>query len=218
MKKIGVIISGCGVFDGAEIQETVATLAALDNHNLEAVCLAPDIDQMHVVNHFTQEVAEDEKRNVLVESARIARGNISALTASSCDNLDGVIIPGGFGAAKNLSNYAVVGDQMEVNSILSEVLIKVNGAGKPIAALCISPIVLAKVFSSISPLLTLGADGADAENLEKLGGEHQVTKHEEVIVDAQNRLISGPCYMLDATIGNIMRGVDAVVAELKKLL
>ncbi len=218
MKKIGVIISGCGVFDGAEIQETVATLAALENHGLEAVCFAPDINQMHVVNHLTQEVAEGEKRNVLVESARIVRGNISSLMENSCDQLDGIILPGGFGAAKNLSDYALKGDQLEVNSILTEVLKKVNRMGKPIAALCISPIVLARVFGDKSPTLTLGADGSDAKNLVTLGGEHQVTTHEEVIVDPQNKLVTGPCYMLDATVGNIIRGADAVVAELKKLI
>ncbi len=218
MKKIGVILSGCGVFDGAEIHESVATLAALDKYGLQAVCLAPDVEQMHVINHFTSEVAEGETRNVLAESARIARGAISPLQSDSADDLDALFLPGGFGAAKNLSDYAVKGDQMSVVPVVAEVLQRVYKAGKPIAALCIAPVILAKVLNTNSPLLTLGADGQDGENLNKMGGRHQATTHEEVVTDTENRLISGPCYMLDANIGQIMRGADAVVKKLKDFL
>ncbi|MFH2132034.1 MAG: isoprenoid biosynthesis glyoxalase ElbB [bacterium] len=218
MKKIGVILSGCGVFDGSEIHESVATLAALDKHGLQAVCLAPDIEQMHVVNHYSQSVAEGETRNVLVESARIARGNIKPLQSDSMDDLDGLMLPGGFGAAKNLSDYAVKGNQMTVIPIVSEILQKAYQDKKPIAALCIAPVVLAKVLSGQNPILTLGADGADAENLNQMGAQHQATTHEEVVLDVQNRLVTGPCYMLDANIGQIMRGADAVVKKLKELL
>lgn len=218
MKKIGVILSGCGVFDGAEIHESVATLAALENNGLQAVCFAPDVEQMHVINHYSSEVAEGETRNVLVESARIARGAISPLEADSADDLDALFLPGGFGAAKNLCNYAVKGDQMSVVPVVAEVLQKTFKAGKPIAALCIAPVILASVLNASSPLLTLGADGQDAENLNKMGGRHQATTHEEVVTDEENRLITGPCYMLDANIGQIMRGADAVVKKLKALL
>ena len=218
MKKVGVIISGCGFLDGAEIHETVAVLSALDNHGLEAVCLAPDIEQMHVINHLTQTVMENEKRNVLIESARIARCKISALTESSCDELDAIVLPGGFGVAKNLSSYAVNGDGMETIPVVSEVIKRANGAGKPIVALCISPVLLASVLKQNSPLLTLGASGLDAKNLEKIGGKHQITTHEEVVVDKANKLITGPCYMLDASVGQIMRGADNAISKLKDFL
>jgi len=218
MKRIGVILSGCGVFDGAEIHESVATLAALDNHGLQAVCLAPDVKQMHVINHYTSKVADSESRNVLVEAARIARGAISPLQVSSGDDLDGIILPGGFGAAKNLSDYAVKGEQMSVIPVVAEVLQKAFQAKKPIAALCIAPVILARVLNTSSPLLTLGNHGVDAENLEKIGGRHKATSHEEVVVDSVNRLVTGPCYMLDARVGQIMRGADAVVRKLKELL
>lgn len=218
MKKVGVVISGCGFLDGAEIQETVATLAALENHGLEAVCFAPDVEQMHVVNHLTQSEQKNEKRNVLVEAARIARGNISALEEDSFDDLDAVMLPGGFGAAKNLSNYAVKGPEMQILPGLESALKKAAYAGKPIAALCISPVILASVLKEKIPQLTVGAEGPDAENLEKIGGKHQATNHEEVVVDQQNKLITGPCYMLDASVGNILRGADAVVAKLKEFL
>ena len=218
MKKIGVILSGCGVYDGAEIHESVAALAALENQGLEAVCFAPDKDQMHVVNHLTGEEAAGEKRNVLVESARIARGAISALKEDSCDDLDAILLPGGFGAAKNLSTYAISGDKMEVDPIVAAVIKRTYDANKPIAALCIAPVILAKLLGDQQPLLTLGAQGADAENLEKMGGAHEPTTHEEVVVDDANKLVTGPCYMLDANIGNIMRGAAAVVEKLKTLL
>lgn len=218
MKKVGVILSGCGVFDGAEIHESVATLAALDNYGLEAVCFAPDVEQMHVINHLSSEVAEGEIRNVLVESARIARGAISALQADSADDLDAIILPGGFGAAKNLCDFAVNGDQMTVVPVVAAALQNAYDAKKPIAALCIAPVILARVLNTHSPLLTLGADGDAAEALKKMGGKHQVTTHEEVVIDRNNRLITGPCYMLDANIGQIMRGASAVVKELKALI
>ncbi len=218
MKRVGVVISGCGFMDGAEIQETVAALAALDNHGLKAVCFAPDVDQMHVVNHFTKSVAEGETRNVLVESARIARGNISPLKENSLDDLDAVLLPGGFGAAKNLSDYAVKGVEMEILPVLETVLRKIVQAGKPIGALCISPVLLVKILQGKSPQLTLGAAGPDSENLEKLGGRHQITNHEEIVVDQEFKLITGPCYMLDASVGNIIKGADAVVAKLKEFL
>lgn len=217
-KKIGVILSGNGFMDGAEIQEAVATLMALDLHNLEIICFAPDIDQMHVVNHLKGEETPDETRNVLVESARITRGNISALQNDSCDNLDALFIPGGFGVAKNLCDYAVKGDAMTVLPVVEEVLKRARKAEKPIAALCISPILLGKIFGEQSPLLTLGAAGPDAENLKKLGGKHEVTSHEGVVVDKNLKLITGPCYMLDAKPGQIFNGAMKVVEELKKFL
>ncbi len=218
MKKVGVIIAGCGFLDGAEIQETVATLAALENQGLEAVCFAPDVDQMHVVNHLTQTESQGEKRNVLVESARIVRGKISALKEDSCDQLDALMLPGGFGGAKNLSNYAVNVTEMEVNPVVAQVVLRAHEAGKPIAALCISPVILAKLLKDKSPMLTLGADGPDAENLKTIGGIHKTTTHEEIVTDENNKLISGPCYMLDASVGNIIRGAEAVVVKMKEFL
>ena len=217
-KKVGVLLSGCGVYDGSEIHEAVAILIALDNHDLEAVCFAPDIEQMHVINHLTGEPIAGEKRNVLVESARIARGKISALSAEKVSAMDALILPGGFGAAKNLCDYAVSGSEMTVNDDVASALMSTHQAGKPIASVCISPVILAAIFKDRSPTLTLGAYGDDAKNLEEIGGRHQVTQHEEVVVDGDLKLITGPCYMLDSTIGQIYRGADAVVAKLKSFL
>lgn len=217
-KKVGVILSGSGFMDGAEIQESVATLMALDLQGFEISCFAPDVDQMHVVNHLKGEESAGETRNVLVESARITRGNISPLEADSCDDMDAVFFPGGFGVAKNLCDYAVKGDAMTVLPVVEEVLKRARAADKPIAALCISPVLLGKVFGDLSPLLTVGAAGPDAENLEKLGGKHEVTSHEGVVVDPDIKLVTGPCYMLEAQPGQIFNGAMKVVEELKKFL
>lgn len=217
-KKIGVILSGCGVYDGAEIHEAVATMVALEKHDLEMKMMAPDIDQMHVINHLKGEVAEGETRNVLVEAARIARGNITALSVDAVSDVDGIIFVGGFGAAKNLSNYAVEGAGMQVDPTVETVLKAVKAAGKPIGALCIAPVILAKILGEEGPTLTIGNSAPDAENLEKLGATHQMTGHEEVVVDKALKLVTSPCYMLDATITNIINGADKLVGELRALL
>ena len=209
-KKVAVILSGCGVYDGSEIQEAVATLLALDNHGLEAVCFAPDIEQMHVIDHLKGTPMHDEKRNVLIESARIARGKISAF--------DALIFPGGFGAAKNLCNYAVAGVDLEVNELVRESINKIHQAGKPIVSLCISPVILAKIFKEHSPKLTVGGYGDDAKNIEAMGAVHVITTHEQITVDEKLKIITSPCYMMDATVGQIFRGVDNAVAQLKKMI
>lgn len=217
-KKVAVILSGCGVYDGSEIQEGVATLLALDNHGLEAVCFAPDIEQMHVIDHLKGTPMHDEKRNVLIESARIARGKISALNPSDMDNMDALMLPGGFGAAKNLCNYAVAGVDLEVNELVRESINKIHQAGKPIVSLCISPVILAKIFKEHSPKLTVGGYGDDAKNIEAMGAVHVITTHEQITVDEKLKIITSPCYMMDATVGQIFRGVDNAVAQLKKMI
>ena len=217
-KKVAVILSGCGVYDGTEIHEAMATLLALENHGFEAVCFAPDIDQMHVIDHLKGTPMVDEKRNVLVESARIARGHIEPLDADRMNEMDALMLPGGFGAAKNLSNYAIAGPDMEVNDEVHKAIKTIHDAGKPIVSLCVSPMILAKIFKEKSPLLTAGGYGDDAKNLEAMGARHKITNHEEIAVDEDLKIITTPCYMMDASVGQIFRGVDKAVCELKTLL
>lgn len=217
-QQIGVVLSGCGVYDGSEIHETVATLAAIDQHGYQAHCFAPDIPQMHVVNHLTGDIMQDEKRNVLVEAARIARGKIQALSEVQVDALDALVLPGGFGAAKNLSTYAVAQQDMQVDTQLAEIIRQFHQQGKPIVALCISPVIIAKVLGSNTPKLTLGEAGDTSEHAQSLGADHSVSSHESVVVDEKNRLITSPCYMLDANIGQIMRSADKAITALKAWL
>lgn len=214
MKRFAVVLSGCGVFDGSEIHEAVMAMLAIDNLGASYQILAPDINQHHTVNHLTGESSSG--RNVLQEAARIARGKISLLNELKAQDFDALIFPGGFGAAKNLCTYAFYGAAMEVNTEVERVITEFHAANKPIGALCISPVILAKVIPGC--LVTVGADGDDAKNIEAMGSQHQATTHEEVCIDEANLLFTGPCYMLDATIGQIQRGAENVVrAMLQKM-
>lgn len=207
MKRFAVVLSGCGVFDGSEIHEAVMTMLAIDNAGASYAIFAPDIDQHHTVNHLTGEA--EPGRNVLQEAARIARGKIAPLSQLKAAAFDGVIFPGGFGAAKNLCSYAFDGAGMKVNPEVESVVTQFHQAKKPIGALCIAPVILAKLVPDC--LVTVGAVCDDSKAVEAMGARHQVTTHEGVCIDETNRLFTGPCYMLDATIGQIQRGAENVV-------
>jgi enhancing lycopene biosynthesis protein 2 len=213
-KKVGVILSGCGVYDGAEIHETVITMLALDRHGAEMVLCAPDVQQMHVVNHLTGDVVENERRNVLVESARIARGNIRDVAEVSADELDALILPGGFGAAKNLCDFAVKGSACEVHPEIARLVRDVHAQAKPVAAVCIAPAVLAKVLGDEHPQLTIGTDTGTAAALEALGARHVTCPVTERVVDREHKLITSPAYMLAQRISEAAAGIDKTVDEL----
>ena len=215
-KRIGVILSGCGVYDGSEIHEAVITLLAIDRAGAEAVCMAPDIPQMHVINHLTGEPEAGATRNVLIESARIARGNIQDLAKVQASDLDALILPGGFGAAKNLCNFAVAGADCEVNAEAARLIRAMYAAKKPIAALCIAPAVLSKVLGdeNISHKLTIGNDEGTAEALAALGSEHIQCPVEELVIDRDNKLVSSPAYMLAGRISEAAEGIEKTVHAL----
>lgn len=208
MKKFAVVLSGSGVYDGAEIHEATMTLYAIMKNGGEYEIFAPDIPQHHVINHITGEEMK-ESRNVLIESARIARGKIKALSEFDAANFDAIIFPGGFGAAKNLSSFAFDGPDCTVNADVEKSILDMVKAGKPIGALCISPAVMAKVLEGAK--VTIGSDREPAEAIEKMGATHKITTHGEVVVDKAFKLVTTPCYMLDATILNIADGADNVV-------
>ncbi len=217
-KKIGVILSGCGYLDGAEIHESVLTLLALDRAGVDAVCMAPDRKQADVVDHRTN-AATTETRNVLTESARIARGKIQHIKDVDLDALDAVVMPGGFGAAKNLCTFAVDGPDCTVDEDVANALRTVHDAGKPIAALCIAPAVVAALFGEqLKPSITIGTDKGTAEALEKMGAQHRNADVTEVVVDEKNRLVTTACYMSATTISQIAEGADNAVRELLKLV
>ena len=170
-KKIAVILSGCGVYDGAEIHESVITLLRLDQRGAQVQCFAPDIAQLHVINHLTgQEMPES--RNVLVESARIARGEVKDIREANADDFDALIVPGGFGAAKNLSNFAVEGAGCSVNPQVLELAEAFAEAGKPVGLICISPALAAKIYGP-GVTCTIGNCPETAAALDKMGATHQ---------------------------------------------
>ncbi len=216
-KKVAVVLSGCGVFDGAEIYETVITLLALDRQGAEALICAPDIPQLHVVNHWTGEVSDGESRNVLVESARIARGEIRDIASLKADEVDALILPGGFGAAKNLCDFAIKGAGCAINGEVARLVREVHDQDKPIAAVCIAPAVLAKALAATVPKITIGNDPDTADALEELGAQHINCPVEKFVVDPENKLITSPAYMLAGRISEAAEGIEKTVAELLRL-
>lgn len=213
MKKFAVVLSGSGVYDGAEIHETTLTMLAIMKNGASYDIFAPDIPQHHVINHLTGEEM-DETRNVLIESARIARGKIKDLKEYDPNNYDALIFPGGFGAAKNLSDFAFKGADCAVQPDVEKAILKTAGKNKPIGALCISPVILAKIFGDVE--VTIGSDPGPAEAIEKMGATHVTTTHGEVIVDGKNKLYTTPCYMLDANILEIASGASNIVKQMLK--
>lgn len=214
--KVAVVLSGCGVYDGAEIHESVLTLLALSRQGAEVQCFAPDIPQHHVINHLSGQPAEAESRNVLVESARIARGHIAPLADFHAQDFDALCFPGGFGVAKNLCSLAFDGADCTVDPQTARAITETHAAGKPIAALCISPALIAKVLGSVT--VTIGSDTGTAQAIEAMGGSHSPTLQGAVIVDAANKIATTPCYMLEATISQIADSADAVVSAMLKMV
>ncbi|MBN2808343.1 MAG: isoprenoid biosynthesis glyoxalase ElbB [Deltaproteobacteria bacterium] len=213
MAKIGILLSGCGVKDGSEIHEAVLTMLALDRLGVERLCLAPNVAQSDVVNHFTGESAS-ASRNVLVESARIARGEISDLAKVSASDMDALILPGGFGAAKNLCDFAVAGVRTEVYPEVSRLLWEMHEAKKPIGAICIAPVVIARVFGGLRPKVTIGNDLATAKILESFGAQHQECPVDDIVVDQENRLVTTPAYMLGPGLREIASGIEKLVHQI----
>lgn len=214
-KKIGVLLSGCGVFDGAEIHEATLTLYFLQKAGAEIVCIAPDKPQFHVVDHLISKPTE-ENRNVLTESARIARGKIHELSSFSADEVDGLILPGGFGAVKNLINYAVKGRDCIIDPDVQRILLQMIDSKKPLGAMCIGPMVVAVAFQNRDekPILTIGMDDNTASDLESFGAQHQKTKVDEIAVDEKLKIVTTPAYMLGLTIADIALGIEKLVKQI----
>ena len=214
MPKIAVILSGCGVYDGAEIHESVITLLALDRAGAEVVCAAPDIAQMHVVDHARGEPT-GETRNVAVESSRIARGPVVSLGDLDVAGVDGIVFPGGFGAAKNLSDYAVNGPDMTVDPQVERVVREARAAGKPLAFLCIAPVIAARLLPGVR--VTIGADPGTAEHIGALGGRHVECPVDDFVEDEEQNVLTAPAYMLGPGIKEVAAGIERLVARLIEL-
>lgn len=211
MKKIAVILSGCGHLDGSEIHEATMSLWAIHKHGADFHCFAPNKQQHHIVDHSTGKEQEGS-RNILIESARIARGQISDLALYTPEDYDALLLPGGFGAAKNLSSYAFEGEAMSVDPSVEKALRETREAEKPIGALCIAPIILAKIFPGVA--LTLGQESPAVEHAENFGANMQTTNHGQIVIDEALKVVTSPCYMLESRIDQIGEGAEAVVSAL----
>jgi len=209
-KRVGVLLSGCGVFDGSEIHEAVLTLLALEKIGAEAVCMAPDKDQHHVVDHLTGQPT-GERRNVLAESARIARGQIENLAGVTAKDLDALILPGGFGAAKNLSTFAMDGAKASVEPDVARLVEEMFAARKPVGLICIAPAVGARILGQNGVEVTIGTDEGTAAAIEAMGARHVACGVREVHADEARRVVSTPAYMLGRNIAEVAEGIEKLV-------
>jgi enhancing lycopene biosynthesis protein 2 len=226
-KKIGVLLSGCGVYDGAEIQEAVLTLLEIDKMDAEAVCIALNENQFHTINHLTGEIMPEE-RNMLVEAARIARGNIQDISSIVPADLDALVLPGGFGNAKNFTNWAFEGAIGSIHPKIKLLIVNMVNIGKPIIALCVSPIVVAKALegSDLHPMLTIGSSQQaspysikDFSNgLQNVGAKTFNKTTDEIQFDAQLNIISAPCYMQEVSIKTIQENIQLAFEKLKTVI
>ena len=214
-KKVAVILSGCGVYDGAEIHESVLTLLRLDQRGAEVQCFAPNIAQQHVVNHLTGEEMP-ETRNVLVESARIARGAIKDILEADVNEFDALIIPGGFGSAKNLSDFAQQGSGCRVESGLLTLTEAFALAGKPVGLICISPVLAAKLYGP-GVTCTIGNDPETAAAITKMGGIHEECEVTDIVEDQARKLVSTPAYMVAKSISEAAAGINKLVDRVLEL-
>ena len=217
--RVGVLLSGCGVFDGSEIHEATSILIALDRRGAQVTCIAPNVPQAEVVNHLTKKAQAQQVRNVLEESARIARGAVRDVVTVNPDELDALIFPGGFGAAKNLCDFATRAAEARAIPQVERLLMAMHAARKPIGFACISPVIAAAVFGRLhlKPRLTIGQDPATAEAINKMGGEHYNVGPTDVHVDEENRLVSTPCYMNDVGPWVVYQGAERLVEEILRM-
>ena len=215
--RVGVILSGCGYRDGAEIHESVLALLALDRAGAEVHCFAPNVEQTVVVDHLRGEAVATERRNVLVESARIARGKIADVRSAQASDLDAVVLPGGFGAAMNLSTFGSKGAAGEVNADVARLLREMHAAKKPIGAICIAPAVVAKALGFAHPRLTIGDDRETAAAIVACGAVHEACPVDSFVIDRENRIVSTPAYMLGPSIRHVAEGIERCIAAVVAL-
>ena len=216
-KKIGVVLAGSGVYDGSEIHEAVITLLTLDEAGAQIICMAPDMNQMHVIDHTNGEQEKGDSRNVLKESARIARGEITDIAEISANDLDALIFPGGYGAAKNLFTFATEGVNCSVNPEVERLVKEMYEAKKPLGFICIAPVLAAKILGEHNPKLTIGNDKGTAEAIEAMGGKHIERKVDEIAIDEENKIVTTPAYMLGPSIAFVAKGIKKCVNKVLEM-
>ena len=216
MARVGVALSGCGVYDGSEIYEATLTLYFLDRAGVEVICMAPNMEQTEVVDHLTGRPV-NEKRNILVESARIARGDVREMKNVKTSDLDALVFPGGLGASKSFCNFAAKGKDCVVNSEVEKQIKEMHSAKRPLGFICMAPVIAAKVLGKFHPILTIGSDRGIARAIEEMGGRHIVCKVDEIAVDEESKIVSTPAYMLGPTISKVALGIDKLVDKVLQL-
>ena len=216
MKKVAIILSGCGNRDGSELQESLSLMLAFDRHDIAYQCFAPKTT-FKVVTYLGNPVETGEQRDLYAEAARIARGNILDLATYRADDYDALVLPGGMGAARNLSSFAFDGERMTVLPEVERAILDTHRLSKPVAAVCIAPMVLAKVLGPMNVKLTLGNVCPASQVAERLGARHEVCDARHAVIDRQNRVVTSPAYMVAKRISEIFDGAEAVVQGLMQL-
>jgi len=219
MAVVGVVLSGCGVFDGSEIHEAVLTLYFLRREGVRVLFMAPQKEQLHVINHLTGEEMAGEKRNILIESARIARGEIEDVRDVHEDQIDALIFPGGFGAAKNLCDFALKGQECSVDGDVERLVREMRDAGKPIGSICIAPALLARILGAKDGAkVTIGNDRDTAEKIESMGSTHVECPVDDFIVDEEKKIVTTPAYMLAQDIMETAAGIERLVVKVVSMI
>lgn len=216
MKNVAVVLSGCGYLDGSEIYESVITLLALDRNNANYRCFAPNIPQMHTINHMTGEVMQSD-RNVLTEASRLARGDISDICDLSVEDFDAIIFPGGFGAAKNLSDFAIEGTNMSVLESVAKIAKAFADANKPAGYICIAPALAASIYGG-AVKCTIGNDTATAAAIDAMGATHVNCSVDDVVIDETHKVVTTPAYMLASRISEAAAGIEKLVTTILQMI
>ena len=216
MPKFAVVLSGCGRADGSEIHESITALLAIDCAGCTYQCYAPNINQSAVINNLTSKKV-DETRNVLVESARIARGEIKDLNELNVDDYDCILFPGGFGAITNWCDFASKGINCDVEPSINSALETAYANQKVIGAMCIAPVTIAKVLGKYGVTVTIGNDEKVAEAIEQMGAKHQNTIVTDACVDANHKVVTTSAYMLAKSIKEVAAGAKAMVEAMVEL-
>jgi enhancing lycopene biosynthesis protein 2 len=216
--RVGVVLSGCGVFDGSEITEAVSILIALDKRKARIICMAPNIAQSETINHTTKK-PDSQNRRVMEEAARIARGNIRDIAGVRAEELDALVFPGGYGAVKNLSTFAADGGDCKVNEHVERLLREMVKAKKPLGLACIAPVLAARVLGTagLKPKVTIGCDKGTADAINAMKAEHQNTGETDICIDERNRLVTTPCYMNNVGPWTVYQGADNMVEQILRM-
>jgi enhancing lycopene biosynthesis protein 2 len=215
-KKVAIILSGCGFLDGSEVYESVLTFLALDKAGVAYQCFAPDIPQYRVMNYITGQEVPNEKRNVLIESARLARGEIKPISQACASDFSAAIFPGGFGAALNLSDFALKGAECSINPDVEQFAKAMFAQHKPLGFICIAPALIPKICGK-GVKCTIGNDVNTASQLTAMGAIHQNCTVGEIVVDEQHKVVTTPAYMLGQSIAEVAQGIEKLVAKVVAL-
>ena len=213
MKKTAIILSGCGQVDGSETHETILTILALEQHNLDWEGLAPSGLQTEVYDHYTNTKENISPSSMITEAARLVRGNITIINAVNASDYAAVIIPGGAGVIKNLSNYSTAGINFTIHPELLAFMATIVRLQIPAGFICIAPILIPKLYGN-KPKLTIGSNVELAAKIVQIGGEHCDCLANDIVIDHAQKIVSTPANMVAKNIVEVYHGIYKLVTQI----